>query len=63
MKYITWLVLFFVLCCVFVVVRGCTPEPTCTEKAMAQWREQNPKAGSGEASYRYRRAQQGCGEN
>lgn len=48
---------------VILMTTGCAPEPTCTEKAMAQWREKNPNGGSAEASYRYRRFQQGCGEN
>lgn len=42
---------------------GCSPTPSCTEKEMAEWRAKNPKAGSAEASYRYRRFQQECGES
>jgi len=63
MRFVIYWLIACILFTVFFFMNGCTPEPTCTEKAMAQWREQNPNAGSAEASYRYRRFQQVCGEN
>lgn len=53
---------YVLIAAVIILMVGCSPKPTCTEKHMAEWREKNPKGGSAEATYRYRRFQQECGE-